>query len=310
MRAGRSGTRSSVGSHELALLPRGQPSLFARGVATAAASLLMAGLAIACGTNSSQRCDESEPCPSGLVCRDGVCVEDDGNGGLPGEDDCRPTSCQAAGAECGYVPDGCGSSIHCGQCPEEETCGGAGPNLCGPGSCEAMLCPQDSCGVISDGCGDVLDCGGCQLPESCGGGGVANVCGCTPTTCELEGAECGQIPDGCGGELRCGTCPLNQACGGGGEPNVCGSGECLIQTCAEAGAECGPVSDGCGGVLQCGACEAPETCGGGGELNVCGCTATISCGPVECGERPDGCGGSVSCGTCADGMVCAGGRCR
>jgi hypothetical protein len=45
---------------------------------------------------------------------------------------CTPTSCQAQGASCGSISDGCGGSLDCGGCAAPETCGGAGtPNVCG-----------------------------------------------------------------------------------------------------------------------------------------------------------------------------------
>src|SRR5258706_1683921 len=42
-------------------------------------------------------------------------------GGGPG---CLPITCDDLGAECGSAPDGCGGTIHCGQCVAPLTCGG------------------------------------------------------------------------------------------------------------------------------------------------------------------------------------------
>jgi len=47
---------------------------------------------------------------------------------------CTPTTCAAAGAGCGTIPDGncAGFTLDCGTCPAPATCGGGGtPNVCG-----------------------------------------------------------------------------------------------------------------------------------------------------------------------------------
>jgi len=44
----------------------------------------------------------------------------------PGVDGCMPTSCEARGAECGTIDDGCGVALSCGSCTGEELCGGDG----------------------------------------------------------------------------------------------------------------------------------------------------------------------------------------
>jgi hypothetical protein len=39
-----------------------------------------------------------------------------------------------AGANCGTIADGCGSTVDCGMCVSPQTCGGGGTaNLCGGG---------------------------------------------------------------------------------------------------------------------------------------------------------------------------------
>jgi hypothetical protein len=157
---------------------------------------------------------------------------------------CVPTTCSAAGANCGQIADGCGGLIDCGACPAPDTCGGGGTaNVCG-------------------------------TPATAPDAGQV----CTPTTCAQRGATCGVIPDGCGGVLDCGACPAPDTCGGGGTANVCGTpatapdaGQmCTPATCAQRGATCGAIQDGCGGVLECGACPPPTTCGGAGVANACG----------------------------------------
>lgn len=52
--------------------------------------------------------------------------------GVPLRPFCLPTTCEAAGKNCGTVPDGCGGTLTCGTCSGIDTCGGGGrPNVCG-----------------------------------------------------------------------------------------------------------------------------------------------------------------------------------
>lgn len=45
---------------------------------------------------------------------------------------CVPTTCAAAGKNCGTLSDGCGGTLSCGGCTSPQTCGGGGvPNVCG-----------------------------------------------------------------------------------------------------------------------------------------------------------------------------------
>jgi hypothetical protein len=105
-------------------------------------------------------------------------------GGAPvGNDeseDCIPITCAAAGTNCGALPDACGGTLRCGECPTGQTCGASGTaNVCGVGNCIPTTCAEKgkNCGMISDGCGSVLECGKCTQPEFCGGTGVKNLCG-------------------------------------------------------------------------------------------------------------------------------------
>jgi hypothetical protein len=126
------------------------------------------------------------------------------------------------------MPDGCGGTLRCGNCPGNQVCGARGLNRCGPGACSPTTCDAlgKDCGILSDGCGGVLDCGRCPAGETCGGGGVDDVCACQPTTCGALGKTCGDVADGCGGTLHCGTCAAPMICGadhtcrcsGGGPP--------------------------------------------------------------------------------------------
>jgi hypothetical protein len=107
------------------------------------------------------------------------------------DDGCVPTTCAAAAAQCGAIPDGCGGILQCGTCSGGKVCGAnCTPNVCdfpsdagGGCPCDPMTCVQKgvSCGATSDGCGGILQCGACPSPLVCGGGGTPGVCGCAGT---------------------------------------------------------------------------------------------------------------------------------
>jgi hypothetical protein len=227
---------------------------------------------------------------------------------------CTPNTCASAGANCGFLSDGCGGLLDCGTCTGNAICGGAGtPNTCGTG-CTLTTCGAEgvNCGTIADGCGGTLDCGTCTPPAVCGGGGTPGICGtppCTPLTCSSLGASCGTISDGCGGTLTCGNCTAPAVCGGGGVPYQCGVGQCVPQNCAEVNANCGFIGDGCGGTVNCGTCPNGSTCGAGGP-NRCGqgCQPrTCVAAQAGCGFIGDGCGGVIDCGDCTAPQTCGGG---
>ena len=232
---------------------------------------------------------------------------------------------------CGYVADGCGDVVFCGDCSGGESCGGSGiANECG-GPCKPLTCDDlgVGCGIHGDGCGGSLDCGGCATGEFCGGGGP-NACGPLPEAvvcktkaeaCDEAGLDCGWVSDGCGGVVDCGSCPVGTLCGGDGRHNVCGAAPIpdggsacvpLDETVACAGKDCGEQSDGCGGLIDCGSCAPGSVCGVGGP-SLCGVPACTkipqgtACAGKSCGEVGDGCGGTWSCGTCTGGDTCGGG---
>src|SRR5207247_49379 len=95
---------------------------------------------------------------------------------------CTPTTCTAAGANCGTIPDGdCGGTLNCGTCTAPDTCGGGGvANQCG--CTPATTCPDgDNCGTASDGCGGTLSCGTCTDGQVCGSTAVSEQACCYPS---------------------------------------------------------------------------------------------------------------------------------
>ena len=81
---------------------------------------------------------------------------------------CTPKTCQALGAECGSISDGCDHDLACGTCPGAKLCGGAGANKCGDAPCEPKTCASAGAevGSVSDGCDGVLTCGNCVSPKT------------------------------------------------------------------------------------------------------------------------------------------------
>jgi hypothetical protein len=131
------------------------------------------GGVVQCGT-----CVPPEYCGGGGFSRCG------GTGPAPVDSGgCVYTTCQAVGASCGTIGDGCGGVIQCGDCVPPQFCGGGGYGQCGgpgPG-------PTDSGPII-----------------------------CIPTTCASLGVTCGAYGDGCGGLVYCGPCATDASADGPG----------------------------------------------------------------------------------------------
>jgi hypothetical protein len=96
-----------------------------------------------------------------------------------GNGPCNPATCTMLGYTCGMWPDGCNSTIDCGTCASNLTCGGGGmKGQCGT-ICVSQTCAQQGfdCGMATDGCGNVINCGGsCPMGQICGAA-KANKCG-------------------------------------------------------------------------------------------------------------------------------------
>ncbi len=125
------------------------------------------------------------------------------------------------GVECGYISDGCGGLVFCGDCGPGKKCGRRGvANRCEPDEvpveCQAL---GKNCGTLESKCdAQLIYCGDCPDGQVCN---VNGVCGppCQPKGCAelLAGAECGNFADdGCGGPLTC-SCGANQLCGSDGK---------------------------------------------------------------------------------------------
>jgi hypothetical protein len=167
------------------------------------------------GCNGVVECPTT--CPTGQVCG--------GDPSAPGKcgassSACQETTCQAAGAECGQIPDGCQGILNCPACPEGMVCGTSNQcvkttSICVPKTATEIC--AGICGAQSDGCTGSVACGGCPTGETCGGGGPS-ICGtktCKPKTqaevCSYADA-CGYQTDGCSDAVNCGTCTWPKTC--------------------------------------------------------------------------------------------------
>jgi len=238
-------------------------------------------------------------CAAGQVCDGDTC--------------CTPTTCQAVGASCGHPLDGCGNTLICGDCANNEVCGDDYSCACPTPMCGGLCCPageacEDGACVSCDpvcapdaACGDDDGCGGgCQgacpgAQEYCSDG----ACECYFESCGGECCEPGYVCDAddlcvppceptclgklCGEDDGCGT-PCDGLCPGGDQ--VCEDGACVC------------VFAACGG----GCCAPGEVCDGGV------CCAPTSCELLgaQCGNPPDGCGGTLTCDGCGPNTGCDG----
>jgi hypothetical protein len=98
---------------------------------------------------------------------------------------CEPTTCEAEGAVCGSLPDGCDGMIQCGNCPTGCTCGS--DNRCAGDGGEDMERRHGQRARSSGFAGtqeqynELYDLGVCQTDDDCGGpclerGGTPEMC--------------------------------------------------------------------------------------------------------------------------------------
>ena len=241
---------------------------------------------------------------------------------------CVPKSvsdlCAAENAQCGYISDGCGGTVKCGDCPVGQDCATDGiANRCGPPEAPwQCIVEQRECGQTMAQCGGKLvDCGTCAAPDVCNSNGK---CGapCVPKLpAEADAVSCGSFDDGCKGKLSK-DCPLSPK----GAKEVCkDDGSCCVaKTCADDYKDqCGTgLSDGCGSTVDCN-CAAGSVCSAKTTATTGSCCQKHDCSfyPGQCGTLDDGCGGTISCGcgsqtckkasgalsgTCCDLPVCNG----
>ena len=136
--------------------------------------LTAALIVVGWGVASAGPCiPDGQTCRTDQSCCGGVCVKEAKKSfGTC----CSPTTCAAAGANCGTIADGCGGTLDCGTCTLPETCGGGGtPNVCGTA---IQCCMQSSPMGAFDTCM-------VETPVQCHAqGGIAQGSGtCSPNPC-------------------------------------------------------------------------------------------------------------------------------
>jgi hypothetical protein len=111
---------------------------------------------------------------------------------------CVPKTCADLGATCGKTLDGCNNVIECGTCTDGQTCGAAGPNVCGVGTCTPDTCgaANQTCGLRADGCGTVWNCG-----DTCPPGSTGGASGTGGTDGGTDGGSTGGTTAGTGGAV-------------------------------------------------------------------------------------------------------------
>jgi hypothetical protein len=145
---------------------------------------------------------------------------------------CTPSTCRAAGANCGTIPNGdcAGFTLDCGTCTAPATCGGGGtPNVCGTSTTTTSTTTSSSTTTTTIVC---LPDGtqGCQAVQECCSGAcdtTTGTCGCVATGdtgCLNDGDCCQGIclvtgPPGSAGtcenpivEIGCLCCSDPQTC--------------------------------------------------------------------------------------------------
>ncbi|MBQ9816563.1 MAG: hypothetical protein IJM59_03720 [Proteobacteria bacterium] len=239
-------------------------------------------------------------CGKDQTCSDKVCS------GSAGPVPCTPATCVDFGYSCGTVDDGCGSTLKCGTCNDDEDCI---EHVCTKkGDCTPKTCGElsISCGDADDGCGGTVSCGNCEGELVCQNGQCVEASECTPKTCAELSISCGDADDGCGGTISCGNCEGELVCQSG--QCVEAPVECTPKTCDDLKISCGDADNGCGGTISCGTCDEGKKCENGS--CVAKCTPTnCSAEGKNCGSIPDGCGGTLDCGKCNDPQICSNNVC-
>ncbi len=203
----------------------------------------------------------ASPCkPDGQACRtnqsccgtnghNGLCVNSNPPGKRPAGACCTPTTCEAAGAQCGSIANGTCltlAPLNCGTCPDDEICTAA--HVCESTTTTTTTttsttttmgctpnCFDKECG--DDGCGGT--CGTCPAPETCGSAGFPNhcaapvICICTSPAGEICDDECSPPMTECpfAATQLCNTVCLNAIAAGFCPPGSTSTAPTCVNSC-------------------------------------------------------------------------------
>ena len=241
-------------------------------------------------------CDLSSPCPSGLVCQNGVC-------GAPAsctvDSDCTAT---ASTPKCDT------SSMTCVQCLKTSDCpadSASGSMVCTQGSCVVPVpagCTSDSqCSGSTPHCHAAnQECVACLADSDCSGAAAphcdaqAFVCVPANTSCMAD-ADCSAPTAKCDTSVRPGRCvscvtDIDCPVDASGKAQTCAASRtCVTKTGCASNADCASATPVCAPSHACVQCLSDANCGVGSKThcdsntNTCvtppvtGCTTDASC---------------------------------
>lgn len=251
------------------------------------------GWALGCVTfdYTGTRCSGDQECPSGYVCKGGLCTTD---GGATVADAGTPDAGAVCTSGCVDHQGACQPGTANDACGETGTCVACGAAL----KCTPVVNAQRCLPRCGAGCFDPRT-NGCVLPgqqvqsacgpatglcQDCTANAAANIC--------LSGTGC-VVPSGCGGcvsaQNLCVTAPDNQQCGTSGTActacptgRACQNGQCVATTCNGCvdGSTCraGLVESACGSNgMTCATCLAVERCAASGGGRKCEARCPVGC---------------------------------
>ena len=332
--SGSAGTAGSAGSSGSAGTAGSAGSSGSAGTAGSAGSSGSAGTAGSAGSSGSAGTAGSAG-SSGSAGTAGSAGSSGSSGTAGAGGGCTPTTCQAEGANCGTISNGCGNTLDCGTCTSPATCGGGGvDNVCGapmPGAdtvifTEIMKDPN----ALSDGEGEWFEVYNTSTTESFG---------LRDCVIEDDGSDTFVI----GNDLYIGPqsyLTFSSGTGPGFTPDYVYSGLSLSNSSDELRLVCNtvtvdevlydngatfPDTAGASLTLDPGSYDASANddganwCDGetsyngdlgtpGADNDTCPCIP-VTCADIgaNCGAPGDGCGGTLDCGTCTDPQTCGGG---
>jgi hypothetical protein len=240
-------------------------------------------------------CATSRPCPSGLVCDDGVCEPMCPTGQLACSGFCRAV--QTDTAHCGACGTMCAAGQECrmGMC--STVC--AAPTTNCSNVCRDLQGDNNHCGACGRACTGGTSCsmGSCQCPS--GQSACSGVC----TNVQSDTANCG----GCGRR-----CTAGQLCSNGACTTVCAAGQTNCSgTCRDLTSDvsaCGSCTNACraptGGIVSCAGSTCVQSCPRG-RANCSGACVDTQSDNANCGACGRAC---TLLAACSDGLCCARGN--